>query len=368
MTEQKKQVLVFFGGVSPEYEVSCESVASIVDAISRDKYDVHCVGISKTGEWFLTQASSEEIEDGHSWLEREGNKKAVLSPDRAHKGLLVLEEDGWKHIHIDVIFPVIHGDTGEDGKLPALFELADIPYVGSGVCASACSMDKTVTMLFADQCGVKRPRFFTCDRVEFLSNPELITDGCVRFFEEEMGYAFPLFVKPATTGSSVGISRVESKEELLDAMKEASRYSVRLIVEESILGRELKVAVLGNDDICTGDICEIKLQGSFFNSFTMKYTGSGSHKIIPADLPPGKTEEIKRAAVEIYKMLGCKGYARVDFFLKDNGDLYFNEINTVPGISSHSIYPLMFKSVGVSYESLVDAMIDTAFESAGNRM
>lgn len=363
MEGQKKQILVIFGGASPEYAVSCESAASVIAAISRDKYDVYCVGITQDGEWLLTQAAPAEIADSRSWVEHKGNQKAILSPDRAHKGLLVLEETGWRLLRIDGIFPMVHGETGEDGMLPGLFELAGIPYVGSGLCASACSMDKAVTMLFADLCGVKRPEYFSCGTAEFRRNPEREADSCIDFFQKKLGHAFPLFVKPATTGSSVGISRVESRDELLSSMREAARYSPRLIVEENIVGRELKVAVLGTGDIRTGNICEILLEGSFFNSYTMKYSGSGAHKIIPAELPDEKAEEINRAAVDIYKRLGCEGYARVDFFLKDNGDVYFNELNTIPGFSSHSIYPLMFKSVGISYEELVESMIETALET-----
>ena len=365
MTEQKKQILLVFGGASPEYEVSCESAASVVNAISRDKYNVHCVGVTRDGEWFLTKAAPAEIRDSRSWMERKDNKKAILSPDRAHKGLLVLEENGWSLIHIDGIFPMVHGETGEDGMLPGLFELAGIPYVGSGLCASACGMDKTVTMLFADLCGIKRPEYFSCGTAKFRRNPKREVDNCISFFQNKIGHAFPLFVKPATTGSSVGISKVEDRDELLASMTEAARYSSCLIVEENIVGRELKVAILGTDGVRTGDICEIMLEGNIFNSYTMKYSGSGAHKIIPADLPAEKTEEIKQAAVDIYKRLGCEGYARVDFFLKDNGDIYFNEINTVPGFSSHSIYPLMLKSVGISYEELVDSMLEAAFESSG---
>lgn len=167
MSDQKKQILVVFGGASPEYEVSCDSAASLVDAISRDKYDVICVGITKTGEWFLTKATSGEIADCRSWMERKDNKKAILSPDRAHKGLLVLEKTGWKLIHIDGVFPIILGETGEDGMLPGLFELAGIPYVGSSLYASACCMDKTISMLYADLCGVKRPEYFPCDTALF---------------------------------------------------------------------------------------------------------------------------------------------------------------------------------------------------------
>lgn len=359
MSLEKKSILVLFGGASPEYQVSCNSAASLIEAIPTEKYDVVIVGISKDGEWFLTNADTDEINDSKSWLNRVDNKKAVLSPDKNHKGLLVLENDGWSLIKIDGIFPMIHGETGEDGKLPALFELCGIPYVGSGVCASACSMDKTVTMIFADLCNVKRPEFYSCSSYDFVSAPQKITDDVVSFFEEKVGFVFPVFVKPASTGSSIGISKVNNRDELYKALEIASQFNGNIIVEENISGRELKVAVLDDGEPIAGDICEIMLNSDAFNSYDLKYKSVGSHKSIPADLTEDKTEEIKNAAIAVYKKLQCKGFARVDFFLKNNGEIYFNEINTVPGFSKHSIYPLMFESIGISYEELIEKLLHT---------
>lgn len=359
MSLEKKCILVIFGGASPEYEVSCNSAASLIEAISAEKYDIVRVGITKEGEWFLTNADVDEINDSVSWLKRSDNKKAVLSPDRKHRGLLVLEETGWSLIKVDGIFPMIHGETGEDGKLPALFEISGIPYVGSGVCASACSMDKTVTMIFADLCNVKRPEFYSCSTWDFNSDPDGITDDVMEFFANKVGFVFPLFVKPASTGSSIGISKVNSREELFEALKLAAQFNGNIIVEENISGRELKVAVLGNNNPISGDICEIMLNTRALNSYELKYKSTGSHKAIPADLSDEKVAEIKKAAIDIYKKLDCKGFARVDFFLKENGEIYFNEINTVPGFSKHSIYPLMFDSIGISYEELIEKLFAT---------
>ncbi len=359
MAAGKKSVLVIFGGASPEHEVSCTSAASLVGAIDRSQYDLYVAGITKDGAWYLTPAAPEAIAGG-DWLSDPANRKAVLSPDRGQRGLLVLEGDRWELIPIDVAFPMVHGETGEDGMLPGLLELAGIPYVGSGVRASACSMDKPVTMLFCDLCGIKRPEFFACQAEAFAHDPEGTAAACEDHFAKTVGTVYPLFVKPASAGSSIGISKVDGRQELIAAMDEARRYSAGLIVEESIRGRELKVAVLGDGYVRAGDICEILLSGSIFNSYDMKYAGSGAHKIIPADLPEDTAEAIKKAAIDIFKKLGCKGYARVDFFLKDNGDIYFNELNTIPGFSAHSIYPLMLASQGLSYEALVDEMLVTA--------
>ncbi len=359
MKKGKQSILVIFGGASPEYEVSCNSAASLIKAVSKEKYNLVTVGITKEGKWLLTNADADKINDAYSWLEEKDNKNAVLSPDRAHKGLLVLEDNSWSLIEIDGIFPIIHGETGEDGKLPALFELAGIPYVGAGVCASACSMDKTVTMIFSDLCSVKRPEFYSCSSSDFNVDPDKITDEVIAFFEKKLGFAFPVFVKPASTGSSIGISKVNNREELFKALELAASFNGNIIVEENIAGRELKVAVLGNENPITGDICEIILNKGTINSYELKYKSAGSHKVIPADLTEEKVAEIKRAAVDIYKKLDCKGFARVDFFLKDNGDVYFNEINTVPGFSKHSIYPLMFKSIGISYEELIEKLFAT---------
>lgn len=360
---KKREVLVVFGGASPEHEVSCASAAALIDAISREKYNVHCLGITKEGNWILTEASTEEIGDAQNWLNHASNRKAVLSPDRADHGLLVFESSGITKKYIDVVFPIIHGETGEDGQLQGLLEIAGIPYVGCGVCASACSMDKSVTMNFARLCNVTFPEYYSCPCNSFLAAPEMVAADIVDHFRNTLGKVFPLFVKPASTGSSVGISKVHNEEELMDALRVAAQYPGNLIVEENIVGKEIKVAVLGEgNDLRVGELCEIVVDNGIFNTFELKYKSSGSHKKIPADLPEEVANELKESAVNIYRSLGCRGFARVDFFLKADNCVVFNEINTVPGFTRGSIYSLMFEKSGVAYETLVDELLSMAGE------
>lgn len=358
----KKDILVVFGGASPEYYVSCRSGADVIGAISREKYNVHCLGITQDGQWLLTEATPAEISDGETWLSC-NNRPAILSPDRVNPGLLILDCNTYKRQRIDVVFPIIHGDTGEDGKIQGLLEIAGIPYVGSGVCASACSMDKSVTMIFAEHCGVRCPEYFACDGQEYLKDPKGVAESILGYFEDCLPEVFPLFVKPASTGSSVGISKVSCVEEMDAALKIAAQYPGRLIIEEGIVGREVKVAVLGNRELLVGEICECVVDHGVFNDFDLKYKGAGSHKKIPADLPEDTVEELKRSARKIYACLGCSGFARVDFFVRNSdGAIVFNEINTVPGLTAKSIYSLMFDKTGIPYEELIEKLINLGLE------
>ena len=361
--ESKKEILVVFGGASPEHEVSCASAAELIGAISREKYNVHCLGITKEGNWILTEASTEEISDAQRWLTHASNCKAILSPDRADHSLVVFDKTGLRKQHIDVVFPIIHGETGEDGQLQGLLEIAGIPYVGSGVCASACSMDKSITVNFAKLCNVRFPEYYACACKEFLAAPEETAACVVKHFRDTLGNVFPLFVKPASTGSSVGISKVHNEAELMDALRLAAQYPGHLIVEENIVGKEIKVAVLGQEhDIQVGALCEVVVENGIFNTFELKYKSNGIHKKIPAELPEAVVQELKDSAVNIYQSLGCRGFARVDFFLKDNNTIIFNEINTVPGFTRGSIYAMMFEKAGVPYETLVEELIRMAGE------
>ena len=359
----KKELLVIFGGASPEHEVSCTSAAALIGAVNTDKYNVHTLGITKEGNWLLTKATTEEIFDSETWLKHPSNCKAILSPDRADHGLLIFGAEGITKQHIDVVFPIIHGETGEDGQLQGLMDVAGIPYVGCGVCASACSMDKSVTAIFAQKCNVKLPEYYACACEDFLHDPQKIASELMNHFQNSLGYVFPLFVKPASTGSSVGISKVNNEEELLTALHVAAQYPGHLIVEESISGKELKVAILGKGlDIKVGELCEIVVENGIFNTFEMKYKSAGTHKKIPADLPAEVAETVRQYAIDVYRALDCKGFARVDFFVKADGTVIFNEINTVPGFTRGSIYSLMFEKAGVPYETLVEELILMAGE------
>lgn len=357
------RVLVLFGGVSPEHEVSCSSAASLLDSLAEGGYETCCVGITKEGEWLYTEAPSEMIKDARQWLAHPSNKKSMIDLDGKKKALLLFDGDRIiERKEVDVAFPMMHGEDGEDGHMQGLLEIAGIPYVGSDTCSSACCMDKIVSMKFADMCGLAHPHYFYCDVDEYLNDPSGTVDRIVAYFDSIEENCYPLFVKPASTGSSIGISKVNAKEELPAALDLASTYKGRLIIEQGIVGREIKVAVLGNKAPQFGDICEISIGGEVFNDYTTKYSGTGSHKKIPADIPADLVETILRDAALIYAELGCSGFARVDFFLTDGGQVVFNEINTIPGFSHKSIYPLMFQSKGVSYNQLVDKLIDCAFE------
>lgn len=359
----KKTVLVLFGGASPEHEVSCSSGASLIETIDKSKYNVLSIGITQDGSWILTKASPDEIRDAKTWLTHKDNCKAVLSPDRRDHGLLIFEEAGVRTERVDIVFPIIHGETGEDGDLQGLFEIAGIPYVGCGVCASACSMDKSVTMNFARLCNVRCPEYFACSCEDFLASPEATAKKIAEHFNSKLGYVYPLFVKPASTGSSVGISKVHNDEEMMAALKLAAQYPGNLIVEENIVGKELKVAVLGNaEKAIVGELCEIVVANGIFNDFTMKYKGNGSHKKIPAVISEEVAKDLKDSALKIYNSLGCKGFARVDFFVKEDNTIIFNEINTVPGFTPKSIYSLMFAAAGVEYKTIVEDLIRMAEE------
>lgn len=351
-----KKIVVIFGGNSPEHEVSCSSAASVIEAIDKNLYEVYRVGITKENEWLLTEATYDEIADGISWTKRDDNKAVILSPTGNMKGLIVIENDEiTRKIDIDLIMPILHGENGEDGTIQGLFELGEYEYVGSDVCASACSMDKVVTRLFADAINMKQP---DCYYVQ----AEIVKNEPVKYAKEADAYfkgKYPLFVKPSKTGSSVGISKVDAYDDLKTAMLKAAAFEGKVMVEEAIIGKEIKVAVMGKgENVDVGAICEIVVKGHIFNDFELKYKGTGTHKEIPANIDSEIAEKINEAAKNIYSIIGCKGLARVDFFLTEDNEIYFNEINTIPGISNKSIFSLMFAKNGLPYSEMINKLIE----------
>lgn len=356
---RKKTVLVIFGGASPEHEVSCSSAAGIIRNVDKERYRLMTIGVTKDGEWIFTEANAEEIGDSISWLSHESNKKAAISTNRSDHGIFVFEPDGVFHKErVDVIFPIIHGENGEDGTLQGIFEIAGIPYIGAGVCASACSMDKIVTRIFADKENLLQPRCYIADAMELSKKKEAIVDDVERY----MSTTYPMIVKPSMTGSSIGISKVNNRQELYNAIALAAKYRGGIMVEEYISGKEIKVAVLEDGEIKTGALCEITVQQGCFNDYNLKYKGTGSHKKIPAELSAETEDKIKDAAVRIFKALGCKDYSRVDFFVTKENQVYFNEINTIPGLSEKSIFSLMFDQIGLPYAKLINRMIENKLE------
>ena len=355
----KKSVLVLFGGASPEYFVSCQSAGALIDALLELGHSVHALGITQDGTWIHTHAGTEAIADGKTWIEDAENVPAGICLDRGKQAFYVVEDGAMRLFEVDVAFPIIHGSTGEDGRIQGILDIAGIPYVGCGVRSSACCMDKATTMLFAEECGIRTPRYFVCEREDYLEDPDGITQAIYDLFTVDGVHQYPIFVKPASTGSSVGISCVENDEALPEALALAAQYPGKLIVEEGIKGRELKVAVLGNENPEVGAPCEIMVKGDIFNSFELKYESSGSHKIIPADLPQSVVDDLNRHSLNLYRALGCRGFARIDYFVTEDNQVVFNEANTVPGFTAHSVYPLMFKAVGVGYNELVEKLLET---------
>jgi len=355
--QKKLEFLIIFGGMSSEHEVSCLSAASILHHINQDIYKIHTLGITKKGRWILTEATPERIADG-SWENKIGNRGGILSPDRSFAGIRTLLGD---EIPIDCVFPVLHGKYGEDGTIQGLFDLLGIQYVGSGVLASSTCMDKAVTKSIVEKIvgklGIRQANYAATDRFRFASGPT----ETVRMVTETFANKFPLFVKPANAGSSVGITKVWDAIQLFDGIRKAAEEDHKIIVEEAIIGRELEVAVLGNRKPQASKVGEIIASNEFYD-YEAKYINELSRTEIVTDLPESKLAEIQRAAVEIYEIMGCRGLARVDFFLEQDGTVVFNEINTMPGFTKISMYPKLWEASGIEYSDLIDRLIELAME------
>lgn len=355
--QKKLELLVIFGGMSSEHEVSCLSAASVLHHINHDKYRIHTLGITKKGRWILTDAPPERIADG-SWENKIGNRAGILSPDRSFSGIRTLLGD---EIPIDCVFPILHGKYGEDGTIQGLFDLSGIPYVGSGVLASSACMDKAVTKSIVarmiEKLGIRQATYATTDRFRFAYGPT----ETVRMVSDTFHNMFPLFVKPANAGSSVGISKVWDTIQLFDGIRKAAEEDHKVIIEEAITGRELEVAVLGNRKPQASLVGEIIASNEFYD-YEAKYINDLSRTETVTDLPDTKIEEIQRSAVAIYETMGCRGLARVDFFLEEDGTVVFNEINTMPGFTKISMYPKLWEASGIEYSDLIDRLIDLAME------
>ncbi|MEG0830402.1 MAG: D-alanine--D-alanine ligase family protein [Anaerovoracaceae bacterium] len=359
MSNDKSSVAVIFGGQSSEHEVSCLSAASVINHLDTDKYKIHKIGITKQGDWFLTNALAENILDG-SWIQNESNQRAALSLDRVKKDLLVFDnEGGYFRIDVDVIFPVLHGKNGEDGTIQGLFDLSGIPYVGPGTRASATCMDKAITKLMVGQIGVKQADSFVVTEVAFERDQSGVVDKGEKYFKGK----YPLFVKPSSAGSSVGISKARDKSQLAQAIITALKEDDKVLVEETIVGREIEVAVLGNEDPKASPIGEIIAANEFYD-YDAKYINGESKTRVITDLLPEKEKEIQEAAVKVFECMGCRGLSRVDFFLDDEGTVVFNEINTMPGFTNISMYPQLWLATGMTYDNLLNTLIALALENS----
>ncbi len=343
-------VTVLFGGHSSEYEVSLQSAAAVIGQLDPVRYHVVPLGITREGRWLLYGGDVQEIRDD-SWSHHGSCVPAIISPDRGTRGILVTGGPGPRTIPVDAALPILHGKHGEDGTVQGLLELAGIPCAGCGLLSSALCMDKDVAHRLVKQAGIRVP---DC---AVLHAPVLYS----QLLSQTEGLRYPLFVKPANAGSSFGITRVSDPSGLPDAIREALRHDRKVIVEEAVEGYEVGCAILGNDALTIGEVDEIELSRGFFD-YREKYTLETSKIHMPARIDAETAARVKRAAEVVYRTLGCSGLARVDLFLTSGGELVFNEVNTLPGFTSHSRYPNMLKGIGLSFSGILDELIRLAME------
>lgn len=352
----KLNVCVLFGGVSPEHDVSLRSVESVLNHLDNEKYQVFPVGITKNGQWILFGGNDYSLLPSGQWQEHPENCRASISPERG-QGLLCFKQDGVQCIHIDVAFPVLHGENGEDGSVQGLLQLAGIPYVGPHVSASAVAMDKTLTKLVMDKAEIPQAAWQLVRNSELEYRMEAVLDIV------ESRFSYPVFVKPAGTGSSVGVSKALNREALKGALLNAGKYDEKILVEEFIAGAEIEVAVMGNENPVASVCGEID-SGADFYDYEAKYVSDTSVAYIPARISTSVAERVREYAVDAYSALGCQGLSRVDFFVTFEGErIVFNEINTLPGFTSISMYPKLFEASGIPFNQLLDKLLDYAMEA-----
>ncbi len=349
---QRKVIAVVFGGCSTEYEVSLQSAYSVLEHLNAEKYEIVPIGITRQGDWYRYNGKYSNIEK-NTWLEDTDNLiPIVVSQNRSLGGIIELGREGNRVTKLDLAFPVLHGRNGEDGTVQGLFELAGIPIVGCNTLASALCMDKDMAHRLVQAAGILVPKSITFRRSELAE----WRSGLAGWKAGLEGFAYPLFVKPVRAGSSFGITKVSKEEDLEAAVQLAFEHDDKVIIEEAIEGFEVGCAVLGVDDLLVGRVDEIELAEGFFD-YTEKYTLQTSKIHMPARITGESERKIQEAAVAIYRALGCSGFARVDMFLKPTGAIVFNEVNTIPGFTSHSRYPNMMKGIGLSFEKILDKLI-----------
>ncbi|MDR2931798.1 MAG: D-alanine--D-alanine ligase [Oscillospiraceae bacterium] len=368
-------VCVVFGGTSSEHEVSLRSATSVLENMDKNKYNIMMLGITKSGRWLCYTGPVDMIVSG-AWQNSAYTRPAIISPDRHQRGLYLYASEGGmptsdqlrrriitgaspfeeaRLLPVDVVFPVLHGKFGEDGTIQGLFELAGIPYVGSDVLSSAACMDKAFTQAVLEHAGIKKTKMIALRYYDVIH-----MDETRRRLELELGY--PMFVKPANAGSSVGVTKVKGPEELEDAFKCAFRHDRKIVVEQMVKGQEVECAVMGNDDPIASDVVgEIAPTHEFYD-YEGKYLDDSTELYIPAHIPHETARKVRETAVKAYAAMGCRGLARVDFFVKENGDVVLNEVNTLPGFTSISMYAKLFIASGVSYAEVVDRLIAYALE------
>ncbi len=353
---KKLSVCVLFGGHSPEHEISLRSAETVLNHLDPEQYHVFPVGITKEGDWlFFGGKDYAELPSG-AWAQNANNCRAAISPIRG-QGLLRFEGDSVVRERIDVVFPVLHGENGEDGAIQGLLQLAGIPYVGPHIAASAVSMDKTLTKLVADQAGIPQAAWHLVRKTELDHRVGHVIAAL------ESRFAYPMFVKPAGTGSSVGVTKAANREMLEEALFRAAEFDEKILVEECIYGREIEVAVMGNENPVASGCGEIDAGAEFYD-YEAKYVSNTSVAYIPARISECVEEQAREMAVQVYRAIGCQGLSRVDFFVTDGDNrVIFNEINTLPGFTSISMYPKLFAAAGIPLEQLLRELLNLAMEA-----
>ncbi len=343
---ERKKIAVIFGGCSTEYEVSLQSAYAVLKNIDGGKFEVIPIGITQSGEWFHYTGNHERIPDGKWCDDNENLHPIVFSQSRTFKGFLEFTGKNYVKRPIDLVFPILHGKNGEDGTVQGLFELAGIPIIGCNTLSSALCMDKDRAHRLIKSEGIDVPKSVTFNIFEKNSALNEIT-GTLNF---------PIFIKPVRSGSSFGISKIFNANEFENAVKLAFEHDIKVMAEEAVDGFEVGCAILGNENPIVGRIDEIELSSGFFD-YTEKYTLKSSKIFMPARINSETEKAVQEAALKIYRILGCGGFARVDMFLTNDGKIVFNEVNTIPGLTVHSRYPNMMKGIGLSFSEMLNKLI-----------
>ena len=349
----KKRVAVIFGGQSSEHVVSCMSVVNVADQIDKEQYELLLIGITEEGHWIKTDSIG-AIRD-KSW--REGRTSAIISPDATEQCVLLLNGGTVERVHIDVVFPVLHGLFGEDGTIQGLLELARIPYVGCGVLSSAVSMDKLYTKIIVDNLGIRQADYVPVMAYQLKQEPDAV------IARVEQKFAYPVFIKPSNAGSSRGVSKADNRDELMQGLEEAARHDSKILVEEMICGREIECAVLGGGHypVQASGVGEILAAAEFYD-FEAKYYSEESRTVVDPVLPGDSAQTVRRVSAAIFNAVDGYGLARVDFFVTNEGEVVFNEINTLPGFTAISMYPMLWEAAGTEKRELIGRLIELAFE------
>lgn len=342
MTSPRIRIGILFGGRSEEHPISLKSAREVAAHLDPQRYEPYWIGITRNGAWKLCDGPNTDLESA-------GARPVVLSADPGERGLLVLHDGGYRTIPLDVVFPVLHGRWGEDGAMQGLLELSGIPYIGCDVSSSVLAMDKALAYVVAGSAGIATPTYRTVHAGETV---------------DPRGFGYPVFVKPARSGSSFGVTKVTRGDELAAAIEAAREFDDRVLIEDAVAGREVGCAILGNEgDLVVGEVDRVALTHGFFRIHQEAAPEAGSENssfIVPADIPDELRELVRQTAEAVYRALGCRGLARVDLFLLEDGSVMLNEVNTLPGLTSYSRYPRMMAAAGIPLGDLIDRMVDLA--------